>query len=215
MRKKLHSHLKEIYDRFSNSIEPAKGDYYRSIQALVKLVEMRDPYTKKHSIKVSQVAVKLAKHMGISRQYVETIRLAAILHDIGKLGVKEEILLKESALTHEEYRAVREHPSFGVDIIKPIPFLSEILPIIRHHHENFDGMGYPDGLKDEEIPLGSRIISIADVYDALMSDRAYRRAYDMDRVLQMMKKEKGKKFDPHILEKFMEMVTRSRAKEKI
>jgi len=199
-------HLKKIYDRFSNSIEPAKGDYYKSIQALVKLVEMRDPYTKKHSMKVSSVAVKLAKHMGLSKQYIETVRLAAILHDIGKLGVKEEILLKESTLTHDEYKAVKEHPSFGVDIIKPIPFLSEILPIIRHHHENFDGTGYPDCLKGEEIPLGSRIISIADVYDALMSDRAYRKAYDADKVMQMMKKEKGKKFSPEVLEQFIDMV---------
>lgn len=205
MHNKLQGHLKKIYDRFSKSIEPARGDYFGSIQALVKLVEMRDPYTKKHSMKVSGIAVKLAKYMGLSRQYVDTIRLAAILHDIGKLGVKEEILLKESALTHDEYKAVQEHPSFGVDIIKPIPFLSEILPVIRHHHENFDGTGYPDGLKGEEIPLGSRIISIADVYDALMSDRAYRRAYDLERVIRMMEKEK-RKFDPHILEKFMEMI---------
>ncbi|MBL7158424.1 MAG: HD-GYP domain-containing protein [Candidatus Omnitrophica bacterium] len=205
MHNKLQGHLKKIYDRFSKSIKPVRGDYFGSIQALVKLVEMRDPYTKKHSMKVSGVAVKLAKYMGLSRQYVDTIRLAAILHDIGKLGVKEEILLKESALTHDEYKAVQEHPSFGVDIIKPIPFLSEILPIIRHHHENFDGTGYPDGLKGEEIPLGSRIISIVDVYDALMSDRAYRRAYDPERVIHMMEKEK-RKFDPHILKKFMEMI---------
>ena len=208
----IKEQLKRIYERFSRSKKPMHRAYMESIHSLVNLAEAKDPYTKRHSVKVSNYAVGLAKRMGLSKKEIDNIRLAAILHDIGKIGISENILLKESSLTDEEYKEVKKHTEIGADILKPLKFFKETILMIKHHHENFDGSGYPDGLKQEKIPLGSRILSVADVYDALTSRRAYRNAYSSYSAIDIMTEESGKKFDPKILHTFMDYLSSNKKK---
>jgi len=203
MHEETNNKLKEIYDKFSNATKPIHMAYMQSIHSLINLTEARDPYTKRHSVKVSSYAVMLAKYIGLPKKEVNIIRLAAILHDIGKVGIKEKVLLKNGTLNGKEYKEVQKHSELGAEIIKPLKFFGPIVSIIKHHHENYDGTGYPDGLKGEEIPFASRILAIADSYDAMTSKRAYREAYDPQRALEIMKKESGKKFDPALFKKFL------------
>ncbi len=202
-------HLKQLYSRFSNSTKPVHRAYMQSIHTLINLTESRDPYTKRHSVKVSNYAVMLAKSLGLYKKEVEYIRLAAILHDIGKVGIKESILLKNGSLDSKEYKEVQKHADLGAQIIKPLKFFGPIVSTVRHHHENYNGTGYPDGLKGEDIPLASRILAIADAYDALTSKRAYRGAYSVEKAKSIMKKESGRKFDPALLERFMDCLHRA------
>ena len=199
--------LKEIYRRFSTSTKPTNRAYIESIHALVNLAEAKDPYTKKHSLKVSNYAVLLAKQMKLTREEIEVIKLAALLHDVGKLGVKEKVLLKNGSLSGTEYEEVKKHSGIGAEIIKPFRFFNDVVLIIKHHHEKYGGKGYPDGLEGKDIPLGSRILAIADCYDALTSKRAYRDAYSPEEAVDIMKKEDGSKFDPAFLETFMAYIT--------
>jgi len=203
--------LKRLYDRFSNATKPAYRAHMQAVHALINLTEARDPYTKRHSVKVSTYSVMLAKCIGLSKKEVESIRLAAILHDIGKVGIKESIMLKNGSLSSKEYEEVKRHSNLSAEIIKPLKFFGPIVSIVRHHHENYDGTGYPDKLKGESIPLASRILAVADAYDALTSKRAYRDAYSVEEAKEIMQKASGKKFDPTLLEKF---ITRLRHKGK-
>lgn len=198
--------LKEIYKRFS-STKPANKAYIECIHALVNLAEAKDPYTKRHSLKVSNYAVLLAKQMKLTKEEIETIKLAAILHDVGKLGIKEKVLLKNGSLNGAEYEEVKKHSGIGVEIIKPFRFFNKVVTMIKHHHEKYGGGGYPDDLKGKDIPLGSRILAIADSYDALTNKRAYRDAYSSEQAINIMKKEDGSKFDPSLLETFMACIT--------
>src|SRR4030042_2707801 len=199
--------LKQIYDRFSESTKPIHRAYLESIHALVKFAEMRDPCTKGHSFNVARYSVLLSENMGLAKSYIEIIKLAAILHDVGKIGIKENVLVKNGPLTKKEYAEVKKHPGFGVRIIKPLRFFNDVIPMMKHHHENYDGTGYPDGLKGEDIPLGARILAIADVYDALVTTRSYRKAFSEKGVLEMMKKEGGQKFDPELLKIFIDSIS--------
>ena len=173
---KANKQLRQLYDKFSDGTKPVHRAYMQSIHALINLTEARDPYTKRHSVKVSNYAVLLAKATNLSEKEVETIRLAAILHDIGKVGIKAKILLKNGSLNSKEFKEVQKHSEIGAEIIKPLKFFAPIVSIIRHHHENYNGTGYPDGLKGEDIPLASRILAIADAYVARTRKRAYREA---------------------------------------
>ncbi len=197
--------LKEIYKRFS-STKPTNKAYIECIHALVNLAELKDPYTKKHSIKVSNYAVLLAKQLKLAKEEIETIKLAAILHDVGKLGIRKKVLLKSGSLNGAEYEEVKKHSEIGAEIIKPFRFFNEVILIIRHHHEKYDGTGYPDGLKGKDTPLGSRILAIADSYDALTSKRTYRDAYSPGEAVNIMKKEDGSKFDSKLLDIFMSRI---------
>ncbi len=203
MHEQTDKQLKQLYDRFSSATIPVHRAYMQSIHVLINLTEARDPYTKRHSVKVSACAVMLAKSMGIPKKELESIRLAAILHDIGKVGIRESILLKNGSLNNNEYKEVQKHSELGAEIIKPFKFFAAIVPIIKHHHENYDGTGYPAGLKGEAIPLASRILAIADAYDALTSKRVYRDAYSAEEAKRIMKKASGKKFDPALLKRFI------------
>ena len=204
--------LKEIYSDSSEQNHSSDASFVRSVHALVNLVEAKDPYTKRHSVKVSSYAVKLAKRLNLSKKEIEIIRLAAILHDIGKLGIQQKILLKNGSLTRDEFNEVKKHPVMGIRIVRPIRFLTKAIPIIKHHHENFDGTGYPDRLKGLQIPLGSRIIAIADSYDALTSKRAYRDKYSSEKAISIMKRANGKKFDPNLFKLFMEYIQKKEGK---
>lgn len=207
MRFKAIKKLKDIYEKFSTTTKPQNRAYIESVHALVNLTEAKDPFTKRHSIKVSSYAVSLSRHLGLSKRYLENIRIAAILHDIGKLGIKDKILLKPSSLTKEEFEEVKKHPQLTEEIVKPLKFYSDIITFIKHHHENWDGDGYPDGLKGEEIPLGARILSICDAYDALTSERAYRKAYSHEEALDIVRSECGKKYDPNLFAAFVKCLS--------
>ncbi len=174
-----------------------------TIESIVLTLQARDENTKDHSGRVSDHATAIARRLSLPEEQVENIRLAALLHDIGKVGTKDSILNKPGKLTHEEGAQIRSHPLIAADILEPISPLKGIIAYIKHVHEAYDGSGYPDGLKGGEIPLAARIITVADVFDAMTSARPYRPAWDTRAVLAYLKEKAGKKFDPVVVEAFL------------
>ncbi|MFQ5841701.1 MAG: HD domain-containing phosphohydrolase [Thermodesulfobacteriota bacterium] len=184
------------------SIEIEKS-YFRTMKALAAAVEEKDRYTRGHSDRVKTYAVELARRLGLPSETISTIEYACVLHDIGKIGIPDSIIQKDQDLTDDEYRQIMEHPAKGENIIRVIPFLEPARPIIRHHHERFDGTGYPDEMKGIEIELGARIIAIVDTYDAMTTERPYRGAFPKDHAISVLKEEKGKQFDPELVDIFV------------
>ncbi|MBU2623361.1 MAG: response regulator [Proteobacteria bacterium] len=175
-----------------------------SLYAFVETIEARDPYTKQHSHRVSLYAVSIADIMGCTQEETDKLNVSSLLHDIGKIGTPDHILLKPGGLSDEEFNIIKKHPITGSNIIGHLGMWIDEQTIIRHHHERFDGTGYPDGLKGEEIPMLSRILSIADVYDALTSDRSYRKKMQEDDVLNIIRKNSGTQFDPEVVNAFFD-----------
>ncbi len=153
------------------------------LRTMVNVLEQRDSYTAGHSRRVTEIAMAIAARLELPEDEIKTLRLAGMIHDVGKIGIEDTILRKPGRLTDEEFATIRTHPERGVQIIEPLDFLKGALPIVRHHHECFDGKGYPAGLEGEAIPLGARIVAIADTYDAITSSRAYRRARGQEAAL--------------------------------
>ena len=180
--------------------------YISTIQALNKTVEAKDPYTSGHAARVEQFAVELAEYYNLPYNKVQNIKTAAILHDIGKIGINDSILNKASKLTQEEYQNIMQHPSIGAEIICKVDFLKDITEIVRHHHERYDGKGYPDGLLGNDIPIEACILTIADSYDAMTTDRPYRKALTQDEALQEIRNNAGTQFHPLLAEKFISMI---------
>ncbi len=180
--------------------------YLSTIGSLALAIDAKDQYTHQHILRVQRYAVATAKHMGIVGIELEAITMGALLHDIGKLGVPECILLKPGRLTDEEFAKVKEHPQIGADILHPVEFPWPVLPVVRSHHEKWDGTGYPDGLKGEDIPRTARILAVADVYDALTSSRSYRSAWTHERACEVITKDRGTHFDPVIADAFLEVI---------
>jgi putative nucleotidyltransferase with HDIG domain len=180
--------------------------YISTIEALNKAVEAKDPYTSGHANRVEELAVNLAKNYHLSFDSIENIRTAAILHDIGKIGINDNILNKAGKLTKEEYETIMKHPSIGADIIGKVHFLDDVTKIVRHHHEKYDGTGYPDGLKGDEIPIEASILMIADTYDAMTTDRPYRKALTKEMAIEELKKYSGTQFDPRLVDVFIDMI---------
>ena len=191
--------------RNSGLVRRMEKNYFATIEALTAAVEARDPYTRGHSKRVTEFAVALAERFHLSAADMRNLRYGAALHDIGKMGIHGHILNKKSRLTREEYDVIKQHPSLGERIIEPIDFLQGARPIVRSHHERFDGTGYPDGLRDEEIPFLARIAAVADFFDALTSDRAYRKAYTVDETNLIIKEGIGREFDPVVAREFLEV----------
>ena len=175
------------------------------LRTMVNVLEQRDSYTAGHSRRVTEIAVAIATRIDLSEGELKTLRLAGIIHDVGKIGIEDTILRKPGRLTPEEFAMIRTHPERGVQIIEPLDFLKGALPIVRHHHECFDGTGYPNRLKGEEIPLGARIVAIADTYDAITTSRAYRRARGQDAALSEIGRCSGTQFDPYLARLFLEI----------
>ncbi|MBL0226355.1 MAG: HD domain-containing protein [Geobacteraceae bacterium] len=176
------------------------------IQSLALAVEAKDPYTKGHSERVAELSEKLAATMGYLQSEVERVRIAGILHDIGKIGVSEVLLGKKEKLEESEYELVKLHSMEGRNILKPLFFLNDILPAIYHHHERFDGKGYPEGLSGKDIPLWARIIQVADTYAAMTSDRPYRPALTDEQAIKEITNSAGTQLDPvisHVLVKII------------
>ncbi len=176
---------------------------FSTLYAFVTALEVRDLYTRRHSTRVARYAHMIAKEMGCSAEELDIINFAGSLHDIGKIGIRDDILLKPEPLTREEYEKIKEHPVIGADIIGKLGLWDREMEIIRHHHERFDGKGYPDGLSGHDIPKLARILSVADSFDAMASDRAYRRKMDKYKVLDIISENAGKQFDPVVVAAFL------------
>lgn len=183
-----------------------KQIYLSVLVTLSRTVETKDLGTYGHSMRVSQMSLRIAKHLGLSVAELDTISAAALLHDIGKIGISDIILGKLGPLTPEEKEIVRSHPAKGVDILKPLKQFEALLPAILHHHERWDGSGYPHGLAGDAIPLSARILSVADTYDAIISDRPYRPASRHAKALFELHDWRGRQFDPNVIDAFMSMI---------
>lgn len=176
------------------------------IMTLAVAIEAKDPYTKGHSERVGHLSMELAAYIGLSEKEQHLLLKAGVLHDIGKLGISEMILHKTGNLLEYELEAVKQHSTIGADICRPLNSLKVIIPVIKYHHERWDGTGFPDGLKGEQIPLLARILAIADTFDAMISERPYRVPFPEDKALGIMEKEKGLgQWDPELIQKFLEM----------
>jgi putative two-component system response regulator len=174
---------------------------------LARSIEGKDPYTHGHCERLSDYSARLAEHLGLAEDQVTALRRAGVVHDIGKIAVPDAILLKPSKLSEDEWKLIREHPVVGERICAPLKSFRSVLPIIRHHHEKFDGSGYPDNLRGNDIPVAARVLQIVDVYDALTTERPYKKAFSTTDALQTMKEEVAKGWwDPQIFDQFERLV---------
>jgi HD-GYP domain-containing protein (c-di-GMP phosphodiesterase class II) len=194
-----------LLEKTLRQAEDLASAYDNTLAGWARALELRDELTEGHTRRVTALTVQLARAMGFSPEDLVQIQRGAILHDIGKMGIPDQILLKRGPLTLEESVAMRRHPQFAYDMLYPIAFLRPALEIPYSHHEKWDGTGYPRGLKGDEIPLAARIFAVADVWDAITSDRPYRPAWPREKALDYMRSESGKYFDPNILETFFSL----------
>jgi len=186
--------------------------YLDTIRALAAAIDAKDPYTKGHSERVAEISVALAQELNLSDRDIENIEYTALLHDIGKIGIADNILGKNSSLTNKEFDKIKEHTVMGAKIIEPVDFLKNSYKAIYHHHEKYNGKGYPDGIKSEDIPILARIIAVADAYDAMGSDRPYRTKLNKDKILKELKDQSGKQFDPEVVKVLLSVLDREREK---
>ncbi len=186
--------------------------FFGTVSALSQAIDAKDGFTRGHADRVSRIAGAMARELGLPERQIEQIELAGLLHDIGKIGVEDRILMKPQRLETDEQELMRRHPIYGASILEPSAALRPLVPIVLHHHENFDGSGYPEGLRGEEIPLGSRIIIVADAYEAMTSDRIYRKAIGHDRAMDQLNKYKGVQFDPRVV-RALEQVVQKKGKD--
>jgi len=178
---------------------------FSTLYAFVTAIEARDSYTRQHSTRVTEIAVLIGRQMNCTVEELDMLNIAGLIHDIGKIGIRDDILLKPGKLTNEEFEKIKEHPVIGASIIERLGLWDREKQVIRCHHERFDGNGYPDGLKGEEIPFLARILTVADVYDAIASDRAYRKKMEETQILSIINGGNGTQFDPKIVETFMDL----------
>jgi putative nucleotidyltransferase with HDIG domain len=177
------------------------------LMTLSEIIDLRDPYVLGHSKQVSNYAASISKLMGLNEKQIDLIRKAGLLHDIGKLGIAMEILAKPGKLTFDEYEIIKEHAAMGGDLVKNSPSLRPLSSIIRHHHEYYNGKGYPDKLAGNQISIEARIISVADAIEAMTSDRPYRKGLKLDQVIEEIKKHSGSQFDPVVVESAITMLS--------
>ena len=177
-----------------------------SIQTLRYTVEAKDTYTRGHSDRVSEFSVLIGKHLGLPETDLKTLQIGGLFHDIGKIGVPDSILLKEGKLTDDEYSEIKNHPTIGAHILSSATIFKDIIPIVKHHHEKYDGNGYPGKLKGEDIPYFARIAAVADTFDAMTSKRTYRDALPLEVVISEIERCKGTQFDPKIADVFLDIL---------
>lgn len=193
----------QIGNMFRNEYEQSKLD---KLKLMVKSLEMRDSYTSGHSERAAELAYKVAKALGLSEKLCDRIKMACMLHDVGKIGIPDYILAKPEKLSDSEFEIIKTHPIKSEQLLKTVKGMREEAKWVRHHHERWDGLGYPDGLAGEQIPLPSRIIAIADIYEALTSDRPYRKAYSNEEAIEMIKQMSGTVLDPKVVEAFLKVI---------
>lgn len=195
--------IKTINEKLSNTYAELEKAYLESIETLRYTVEAKDTYTRGHSDRVSEYSYLIGKHLNLSEEDLKKLKLGGLFHDIGKIGVPDSILLKTDKLTDDEYSEIKNHPSIGGHILSNATMFKEIIPIVKHHHERFDGNGYPGKLAGENIPYLARIAAVADTYDAMTSKRAYRDPLPLDVVIAEIERNKGTQFDPQIADVFL------------
>jgi len=205
---KLSYLLQRIVERMENVVlyEGLYENILSTLDSMAKILDARDPHTSRHSTRVTELSMRIGKTLGLSDEDLDVLKVSASLHDIGKVGVPDKILLKKGKLTVEEMDIIKRHPDIGFDILSSIIPMKKDAEIIRHHHERYDGKGYPMGLKGEDIPFLSRIITLADAFDAMTSDRPYRKALPYSVALQEIKRCRGTQFDPGIVDVFIRKV---------
>lgn len=198
--------IKSINNKLSDTYEKLEQAYLESIQTLRYTVEAKDKYTRGHSDRVSEYAVLLGKYLGLSDVDLDTLRVGGLFHDIGKIGVPDAIIQKEGKLDDNEYSQIKQHPNIGVHILSHAKIFQNILPIVEHHHERYDGNGYPSKLAGENIPYLARVTAVVDSFDAMNSKRAYRNSLPLDVIISEFEKCKGSQFDPKIADVFLDIL---------
>ena len=198
--------IKRINIELADTYEKLEKAYLDSIQTLRYTVEAKDPYTRGHSDRVSEYSVLLGEKLGLSDNDIKTLRVGGLFHDIRKIGIPDSILLKESKLTDDEYSEIKNHPAIGAHILCDAEVFKDIIPIVKHHHERYDGRGYPGQLKGEDIPYFARIAAVADAFDAMTSKRTYRDSLPLDVVRGEIEKNLGTQFDPNVGMGFLDIL---------
>ncbi len=194
----------------SASSSKLRTAYREVIDAIFEASRQSDPATAKHAKYVMSFAVQLAKKIGISKTKIERLKIASLMHDLGKLAVDEKILFKKGKLNEKEFDEIKKHPHWGAEVIGLVYFMQDIIPIMANHHENYDGSGYPRGVKGAKIPVEARILSVADIYEALTADRPYRKGFSKKKAIAIIEEEKGRKLDPKITDLFLDMVKKGK-----
>lgn len=202
----LHSLVNTKNEELNTTYAQLKVRYMDTIEVLRLAVDAKDEYTRGHSDRVAYYAMKIGERFGLPPETLEHLRIAGIFHDIGKIGTADDILLKSDSLNAMEYEEVKQHPIKGAMILSAVSMFQEIVPIVRHHHEHFDGSGYPDGLRGAEISLTASVISVADAFDAMMSDRHYRRHLSLEETRRQLIGGAGTQFNPRVVEMFLEVL---------
>ena len=199
--------IKDINKELKETNEKLEKAYLETIETLRFTVEAKDTYTRGHSDRVSEYSVLIGKHLGLSEDDIHLLRVGGLFHDIGKIGVPDSILLKTSKLTDDEYSEIKNHPTIGAHILSNATIFEKAIPIVKHHHERYDGFGYPSKLAGENIPYLARIAAVADSFDAMTSRRTYRDSMPMDIVIEEIRKNKGSQFDSTIADTFLNILS--------
>ena len=210
MNRNLEEKVRERTKQLAHKHHELRTAYVQTVGALAEAVDAKDAYTRGHSERVGVYASKIAREMGFTKEFIERVYIAGLLHDVGKIGIRDAVITKPDKLTEGEYDEIKQHPTVGAKILEPVDFLSDIAPCVRHHHEWYDGstLGYPDRLSNDAIPLPSRIILVADTVEAMTSDRPYRKALPIDRVISELNKYSGSQFDPACAAAFLRLLDR-------
>jgi putative nucleotidyltransferase with HDIG domain len=210
MNRNLEQKVRERTKQVAEKHEELRTAYVETIRALAEAVDAKDAYTRGHSERVGVYASKIAREMGFPKEFIERVYIAGLLHDVGKIGVRDAVITKPERLTPEEYAEMKKHPEIGAKIIEPVSFLSDIVACVRHHHEWFDGSssGYPQHLRGDQIPLPSRVILVADTVEAMTSDRPYRKGLKLEAVVQEVHRYSGTQFDPACVKAFLQVLER-------
>ncbi len=203
--KQMHQ-IQDINTRLSDTYTKLEQAYLDSIETLRYTIEAKDMYTRGHSDRVAAYSVMIGEKLGLPEAELKKLELGGLFHDIGKIGVPDSILLKEARLTDEEYSQIKQHPNIGVHILSNASIFNDILPIVEHHHEKFDGSGYPSKLAGNDIPFLARIATIADSFDAMASKRAYRNSLDIQTIISEFEKCRGTQFDPELTNIFLDIL---------
>lgn len=205
----LHSLVNIKNEELNKTYDQLKTRYMDTIEALRLAVDARDVYTAGHSDRVAHYSVRIGEKLGLNSSDMEKLRIAGIFHDIGKIGTADDILLKHDKLDENEFNEIKKHPIKGALILSAVSMFNDVVPLVRHHHERIDGSGYPDGLKGNEIPILARIITVADAFDAMMSDRLYRTKLSLEEAKDQIKKGAGTQFDSEVVDAFLTILSNS------
>lgn len=204
--------IKKINAELAESKELLEKSYLESIEVLRKTVEVKDVYTRGHSDRVSEYSLLIGEKLNLPPEQMKTLKIGSLFHDIGKIGIPDAILLKTDKLTDDEYSEIKNHPAIGAHILSNASIFADIIPIVKHHHERYDGKGYPARLAGEDIPYLARIVAVADTFDAMTSRRSYRQALDFDYTMNEIERCKGTQFDPAIADVFLEILKNDKEK---